>query len=552
MQATIIPGANIEANIEVSGPPSDDYENLRNKPQINGCTLIGNKTNSELGIPTKTSDIDNDSDFVSDAGYVHTDNNYTDAEVSKLEGIEAGAEVNVQSDWEQSDSTADNYIKNKPENLVQDASYVHTDNNYTTVEKNKLSGIAAGAEVNVQSDWNQTSSSSDDYIKNKPENLVQDANYVHTDNNYTSTEKTKLSGIAPGAEVNVQSDWNEADDTKDGFIKNKPDLTAYIQKSQTAGLFKNDGTIDTNTYATTSQIPDISGKADKSEMTVTDGTGTDVDKVIIQLKSGTSAKVLKTHQDISGKVDKVTGKGLSTNDYTDTEKTKLQPGFPLPAALTCPPAPGPPQTSTLPKLSSRAHSRSMLLRLRCAAWGVPRRTRSCVRSSLVAAASGWLSCSPPGAPHRGPPGLVTLVGCLSTGPLYKSGFWKVKGFLCVKRRAKEQKRFLAAGKSIPPHVPVPPEDAVPASVGLLSSGRGLFPHLPGSQDTLGMHPRTDPEACGGRRSEVGPVIMKGSSVRSGGRIGGQAWLLDPAEDFRLRPDGGEGVTEGFERKGWLR
>ena len=229
-----------------------------------------------------------------------------------------------------------------------------------------------------------------------------------------------------------------------------------------------------------------------------------------------------------------------------------QPGFPLPAALTCPPAPGPPQTSTLPKLSSRAHSRSMLLRLRCAAWGVPRRTRSCVRSSLVAAASGWLSCSPPGAPHRGPPGLVTLVGCLSTGPLYKSGFLKVKGFLCVKRRAKEQKRFLAAGKSIPPHVPVPPEDAVPASVGLLSSGRGLFPHLPGPQDTLGMHPRTDPEACGGRRSEVGPVIMKGSSVRSGGRIGGQAWLLDPAEDFRLRPDGGEGVTEGFERKGWLR
>ena len=323
MQATITPGANIEANIGVSGPPSDDYENLRNKPQVNGNTLIGNKTNEDLGIPTKTSDLYNDTDFVSDASYVHTDNNYTDEEVSKLEGIEAGAEANVQSDWEQSDSTADNYIKNKPENLVQDASYVHTDNNYTTVEKNKLSGIAAGAEVNVQSDWNQTSPSSDDYIKNKPENLVQDANYVHTDNNYTSTEKTKLSGIAPGAEVNVQSDWNETDDTKDAYIKNKPDLTDYIQKSQTAGLLKNDGSIDTNTYATTSQIPDISGKADKSEMTVTDGTGTDVDKVTIQLKSGTSTKVLKTHQDISGKVDKVSGKGLSSNDYTTAEKNKL-------------------------------------------------------------------------------------------------------------------------------------------------------------------------------------------------------------------------------------
>lgn len=33
--------------------------------------------------------------------------------------------------------------------------------------------------------------------------------------------------------------------------------------------------------------------------------------------------VITAHQDISGKVDKVSGKGLSTNDYTDAEKSKL-------------------------------------------------------------------------------------------------------------------------------------------------------------------------------------------------------------------------------------
>lgn len=42
-------------------------------------------------------------------------------------------------------------------------------NDYTTEEKNKLSGIAEGAEVNVQSDWNITDSNSDAYIKNKPQ-----------------------------------------------------------------------------------------------------------------------------------------------------------------------------------------------------------------------------------------------------------------------------------------------------------------------------------------------------------------------------------------------
>ena len=68
---------------------------------------------------------------------------------------------------------------------------------------------------------------------------------------------------------------------------------------------------------------DISGKANKSEMSVVAGTGANADKTTITLKTGTSATVLTTHQDIDGKVDKVTGKGLSTNDYTTTEKTKL-------------------------------------------------------------------------------------------------------------------------------------------------------------------------------------------------------------------------------------
>lgn len=77
---------------------SGDYTDLSNAPTI----------------PTKTSDLNNDSNFVSDASYVHTDNNFTNADVTKLSGIQAGAEVNVQSDWNEADNTADDYIKNKP------------------------------------------------------------------------------------------------------------------------------------------------------------------------------------------------------------------------------------------------------------------------------------------------------------------------------------------------------------------------------------------------------------------------------------------------------
>jgi hypothetical protein len=38
----------------------------------------------------------------------------------------------------------------------------------TDAEHTKLAGIAAGAEVNVQAYWNQTTTTADDYIKNKP------------------------------------------------------------------------------------------------------------------------------------------------------------------------------------------------------------------------------------------------------------------------------------------------------------------------------------------------------------------------------------------------
>lgn len=53
------------------------------------------KIKIEEEIPTKTSDITNDSNFVSDANYVHTDNNYTTTEKNKLSGIASGAQANV-------------------------------------------------------------------------------------------------------------------------------------------------------------------------------------------------------------------------------------------------------------------------------------------------------------------------------------------------------------------------------------------------------------------------------------------------------------------------
>ena len=108
-------------------------------------------------------------------------------------------------------------------------------NDFTNALKNKLDNIAAGAQVNVIEGItvNSTAVPLTNKIANltiptkltdltNDGNFVTDANYVHTDNNFTTTLKNKLNGIATGAEVNVQSDWAVTSNSSDAFIKNKP------------------------------------------------------------------------------------------------------------------------------------------------------------------------------------------------------------------------------------------------------------------------------------------------------------------------------------------
>ena len=66
-------------------------------------------------------------------------NPFTDADESKLDGIAAGAEVNVKADWTETDTNSDAFIENKPARVGA----------FTAADERKLDGIEAGAEVNL-------------------------------------------------------------------------------------------------------------------------------------------------------------------------------------------------------------------------------------------------------------------------------------------------------------------------------------------------------------------------------------------------------------------
>jgi hypothetical protein len=69
-------------------------------------------------------------------------------------------------------------------------------NDYTTVEKTKLASIAEGAEVNVQSNWAQTTTTADDYIKNKPTLGTAAAKNATDTYNATGTDVTTGKAVA--------------------------------------------------------------------------------------------------------------------------------------------------------------------------------------------------------------------------------------------------------------------------------------------------------------------------------------------------------------------
>ena len=130
-------------------------------------------------------------------------------------------------------------------------------NDFTTTEKNKLSGIEQGATKTViDTALSGTSTNpvqnkviqaaiTECYTKSETNTLLagkvdKETGKGLSTNDYTNADKAKLDGIETGAEANVQADWTQTDTTADDYIKNKPTITDVndavltIQKNGTA------------------------------------------------------------------------------------------------------------------------------------------------------------------------------------------------------------------------------------------------------------------------------------------------------------------------------
>lgn len=154
--------------------------------------------------------------------------------------------------------------------------------NLTTVNINQITGGGGGGGVTnlstTQTDTNFTinSDTGDDAIVPLANGLLAGA----TINDYTTPEKTKLAGIATGAEVNVNADWNAT--TGDAQILNKPIIPSAV--TQTSQL-TNNGADGLNPFITALDIP-IAGQASSLVREVKNMTGATLTKGTVVYISG--------------------------------------------------------------------------------------------------------------------------------------------------------------------------------------------------------------------------------------------------------------------------
>lgn len=272
------------------GGGTTNYNVLNNKPSINGNTLIGNKTNADLGIPTKTSDLTNDSHFVVDAHYVHTDNNYDTTAKNIVDGVTSALDGKVDkvdgkglstNDYTNADKAIVDGVTSALASKVNisDLASVATSGDYDDlINKPSIPNVSVTqilesgtkiAEIDVDGTTTDIyapngGSGTSDYnaLSNRPSinnvvlsgnkslsdlginiptktsdltndsNFVVDANYTHTDNNYTNADKTIVSGVtdALALKANIADLADVATTGSYNDLTNKPTLGTASSK----------------------------------------------------------------------------------------------------------------------------------------------------------------------------------------------------------------------------------------------------------------------------------------------------------------------------------
>ena len=341
---------------------ADAEKNVIVGVQKNGADLTVNSSTRKVNItvPTKTSELTNDSNFatISDVNAAKTivDSALSSTSTNPVQNSAVKAALDGKVDTEQGKGLSTNDLTDSLKNNY-DAAYTHSQqahapanaeaNVITGIQKNGTNLTIANKKVNIT-------------VPTKITDLTNDSDFATTTqldtkvdkvtgkglstNDYTTEEKTKLSNIEDGANktvVDIALSSTSTNPVQNKVINTKldsmqSDIDSKVPSSRTVNGKALTANItlsasDVGALPDTTVIPSIDGLAtetyvDNKVAGLVDsapGTLDTLNELAAALGDDPNFATTVANQ-IGTKVDKEDGKGLSTNDYTDTDKAKLE------------------------------------------------------------------------------------------------------------------------------------------------------------------------------------------------------------------------------------
>ena len=205
----------VQINDGEKGDKGDDYVITQEDYQE-----IADIVENQINIPAKTSDLTNDSGFITKlvndlSNYYLKSETYTKTEVNNLIGQIGSLQFQVVNELPVTGNSSYIYLvpsSNPTTQNIKDE-YIWVNNAWEQIGSTQIDLTSYATEnwVNSQISNFLTSTQIQNLINASLDGYVQDSNYVHTDNNYTSAEKTKLENL---------EEENEA------LYNDHPDITA--------------------------------------------------------------------------------------------------------------------------------------------------------------------------------------------------------------------------------------------------------------------------------------------------------------------------------------
>ena len=198
---------NIHALLDSDEPALDTLQEIVDFIQLNKASLESLDVGAIAGLQTKLDNLQGDINTKVDKvlGKGLSEEDFTTTLRNKLNGIEAGAEVNVPTNLGLTGSGNSRTLTSSTgSNTSLPVATTSTAGLMATGDKSKLDGIEAGAEVNVATNLGNTRNSTSVTVTSSTgSNTTLNAATTSNAGVMVAADKSKLDGIEAGAEVNT-------------------------------------------------------------------------------------------------------------------------------------------------------------------------------------------------------------------------------------------------------------------------------------------------------------------------------------------------------------